>query len=428
MIRLFVPIYLLALLYGIFAESIAEKIVIYFQPSVLEQDTIDDFSGIFELSEDLLLSKPHAEWPAFLKRLSSKNIPAKITLVSDYHFDAHAMEQMKKGVPWYDGERDIIYKQLGETQHVLSFGPVETIEALQLSEAVAALSGGVLLVAIIVVWTLTVQRRIKILEDSTRRFGMGDLSSRVSENNDVRVSNLNRHFNQMANRIQNLIESNKHLTNAVAHELRSPLGHIRFELDFLREETDSLSVKQSCDSIEDDLNTLDALLDEMLTYAKFDREHMEISLTTVDVVAWVKGWFASKKAKATTAVELSCEPINADIALDSSSFARALDNIFQNAVKYGNHHVKISVGRAKDNIAIRFEDDGDGISVDDRDSLFEPFYRLDSSRTRSTGGYGMGLAIVKKIIEQHHAVIEVEDSKLGGASFTILLPIDVSRP
>jgi two-component system OmpR family sensor kinase len=102
--------------------------------------------------------------------------------------------------------------------------------------------------------------------------------------------------------------------------------------------------------------------------------------------------------------------------------ARALGNLLRNAQKYAAHQVALRARRLDCRIEIVIEDDGPGIPEDEREQIFEPFYRLDRSRDRATGGFGLGLSIARKAIVLHGGSVRVETSALGGARFVIDLP------
>jgi signal transduction histidine kinase len=103
---------------------------------------------------------------------------------------------------------------------------------------------------------------------------------------------------------------------------------------------------------------------------------------------------------------------------------RAIGNILRNAAKYANRHISLAVHVGENSsIEISVDDDGPGIPEDQRDHIFEPFYRLDRSRDRTTGGFGLGLAIALKAVRLHGGSIHVGHSQLGGAQFIIRLPV-----
>jgi two-component system OmpR family sensor kinase len=107
---------------------------------------------------------------------------------------------------------------------------------------------------------------------------------------------------------------------------------------------------------------------------------------------------------------------------DRRLLARAVGNLLRNAQKYAAHTVALSARRDGGLLEILVDDDGPGIPEDERERIFEPFYRLDRSRDRATGGFGLGLSIARKAVALHGGVLRVEQSPLGGARFVITVP------
>ena len=102
--------------------------------------------------------------------------------------------------------------------------------------------------------------------------------------------------------------------------------------------------------------------------------------------------------------------------------ARAVGNLLRNAQKYAQGRIVLSARRTSEGIEIAIDDDGPGIPAEEREKIFDPFYRLDRSRDRATGGFGLGLSIAQKAVVLHGGRLRVETSTLGGARFVIELP------
>ena len=116
------------------------------------------------------------------------------------------------------------------------------------------------------------------------------------------------------------------------------------------------------------------------------------------------------------------------IEADARLLARAIGNLLRNAQKYAGSRVVLSAARGPAGIEIAVDDDGPGIPETERDKVFEPFYRLDRSRDRATGGFGLGLSIARKAVVLHGGTLEVATSRLGGARFVVRLPLSMGPP
>jgi signal transduction histidine kinase len=173
-----------------------------------------------------------------------------------------------------------------------------------------------------------------------------------------------------------------------------------------------------------DLDELDGLVSELLTYARFDRAAPDLQMQERPVVPWLKEAVEEWAAGVSTHLqhEMLIDDNGALARFEPRYLRRALDNLVQNASRYGNGLVKVILDRQGNDYLIHVDDDGPGIPEADRERVFEPFSRLDSSRSRESGGYGLGLAIVKRVVDSHLGTVTISDSPLGGSRFTIRWP------
>jgi signal transduction histidine kinase len=178
-------------------------------------------------------------------------------------------------------------------------------------------------------------------------------------------------------------------------------------------------------SMDADIEALDALVAELLTYARFDREMPSLQLHREPLGPWLKNLVAQVQEEISP-VHLECsftlEQAQWQAAFEPKLLARAIGNLLRNAGRYAQTQVAVSVALMGQDVQIQIDDDGPGIPSAARERIFEPFTRLDTSRDRSSGGYGLGLAIVKRIAEWHDGQVFVMDSPLGGARFCFRWP------
>ncbi|MFT4625676.1 MAG: signal transduction histidine kinase, partial [Myxococcota bacterium] len=223
-------------------------------------------------------------------------------------------------------------------------------------------------------------------------------------------------FDEMADRIQALIESRQELLNGVSHELRGPLQRLRFGVDLLEVEDDAAERARRVTDIQGDIDELDALVEELLAWSRLGAG-AELSLTEVDagaLLAAVSEDAGRLRPEVIVAVRTD-GPVVA--SLDRRLFTRAVANLVSNAVRYADGQVSVVVEDVGGCLQVRVDDDGSGVPSADRARVFEPFVRLDAARARDTGGVGLGLAISSRIAAAHGATLTVGDGELGGASF-----------
>lgn len=284
--------------------------------------------------------------------------------------------------------------------------------------------------AIVWWWVRRHWRDLQRLAAAAERIGNGELHTRaeVSRFSDIRA--LVGNFNAMAARLELLVSQQRGLINGVAHELRTPIARLGFELDLLQSAGDDTLRRQRCDEMRDELTELDALITEMLSYARLQQAGAALVQDTVSGCDWVASVLGAvaleARMKGIALVEPpSCPP---ELQMEPRLLARAALNLLRNAIRHANGQVALSMGIPDGMQQLIVDDDGPGIAAADRERVFEPFARLDDSRTRDTGGVGLGLAIVRQVALAHGGSARVETSPLGGARFMLEWPCTGKRP
>ncbi len=294
----------------------------------------------------------------------------------------------------------------------------------------AALAATCLVIVLVVggfvlAWAWPTWRDLEALKRAAQRMGDGDLGARTRISPRSSVYRLASDFDQMRERIAALVASQRDLSNAVSHEMRTPVSRLTFELDMLARETNPAARQALIGEMHDDLRELDALVGSWLAYARLEQRGARPALSAVPARDWLDGVLARVRHEA-QAAGVNCRVVACgmpDIAIDARSMTHALLNLLRNAVRYAASQVEVGLTRdAAGNMLLSVADDGPGIAPADRARIFEPFTRLDESRQRATGGFGLGLAIVRRVARWHGGEVEVDDSRLGGARFLLQWP------
>jgi signal transduction histidine kinase len=173
----------------------------------------------------------------------------------------------------------------------------------------------------------------------------------------------------------------------------------------------------------DDVRELDDLLEELLTFLRFDEPGEPFSPEEIDLGAAIDR-AASKHAPFRPDVRVRAEiPPGFTLRAHPRYFPRVLENLVANAVRHANSQVRVRASSGPDGgpATITVDDDGPGIPPADRERVFEPFVRTDSSRDRRSGGTGLGLAIVRRIVRRHGGTVTAGEGDLGGARFTVVV-------
>ena len=270
------------------------------------------------------------------------------------------------------------------------------------------------------------------LSSLARRFGKGDLTARLHSKRRDEIGALARAFDDMADRIAALRRSEKELLANISHELRTPLARIRLALELVSD-GDSAKVSSYLSDIGEDLGELEQLLDDVMSTARSDlaRDSAGDALPPLHFEP-LSGSTVLEAAESRFHVRCPDRQLICDIPTDlptldadPSLLRRVLDNLLDNARKFSEEPVRLSGHGSVDaeHLVFEVQDRGIGISDEDQKRIFEPFFRSDPSRTRATGGVGLGLAVVKRIVEAHSGTIDVHSELGRGTRFVVTLPL-----
>lgn len=305
-------------------------------------------------------------------------------------------------------------------------GPVDLFNWFPINMIASVALTCVLLIALGVYGLIfPLERRLRLLQVGVDRVSSGKLDTKVQVIGHDDIARLSMTFNAMTAHIQRLIESQRELTRAVSHELRTPVARIRFAVELLAD-TDDYDDRQSQKNyIDEDIESLNELIDEILTYAKLEEGSPKLDWEMVDLVGLIKQIERETNALGKPIQILtSLSGVKLPAMADRRYLHRVVQNLVGNALRYANQRVKVSASIDGDMACVCVEDDGQGIAEADREKIFVPFARLDDSRTRSSGGYGLGLSIVSRIAFWFNAELSVDASpELGGARFMMKWPI-----
>lgn len=289
-------------------------------------------------------------------------------------------------------------------------GPGLLDEATGVLLLLAALFTAITLGAYPVVRRLT--RRLEILQRGVEVFGSGRLSHRVDARGEDEVAAVARSFNQAAQRIEDLVRSNRSLLANASHELRSPLARLKMAVSMF-DHADPAQHEELRREIDRDIRELDELVEEVLLASRLDaRSDMQPEL--VDLL----GLLVEEAAR--VGAEAGGEDVQ--VLGEERLLRRALRNLLENARRYGGDEVSADVGTLPDGrIEISIRDRGPGVPAEFRERIFEPFYRLPGHAERA-GGVGLGLSLVRQIAERHGGKVRCEGREGGGTCFVITLP------
>ena len=245
---------------------------------------------------------------------------------------------------------------------------------------------------------------------AAERLGEDATMAKLQEKGPLEVQRMARAFNQMQERIRNFIDDRTKMLAAISHDLRTPITRLRLRAEFIED-------KGQHDKTLADLNHMEKMISSVLSFAK--DEHQREGLEQIDLAALLLS-ICSDMSDTGHSVEYegaeTLTVMGRPIALK-----RAFTNLVENAVKYGGQ-ARVRLTAESKRAIVRIEDDGPGISEEDREKVFAPFFRIDRARNLETGGTGLGLALARSIIRAHGGDIRLSNLEPKGLQVEVALP------
>jgi len=316
-----------------------------------------------------------------------------------------------------------ILEKLADADQVLAFKytPLPAGRTALEWTLVIVFYAAIALVLMLWLWPLT--RDLRELERSTTTFGDRNWRFESSIGPRSQVFGLAQAFRRMAARIDGLITSHKDMSNAMSHEIKTPLARMRFEIEMARVAHEPRKLGEHLDNLNRDIDELNAFVSATLDYAILERAEVALNLAEHDFTHILPAVAESVRRAALTDIDIATHvaPDATRIKCDAHLLETVVRNLLHNAVRYACSRIELSFATQSGEHVMRVDDDGPGIPSADRSRVFESFVQLDR-RSGPKSGFGLGLAIVKRTIEWHGGRVSVAASDLGGARFEVRWP------
>ena len=291
--------------------------------------------------------------------------------------------------------------------------------------------GGLIAVAMAIIMTLFLSRRIlapvKSLTAVAKQLGKGDFSQRVRIKDRSELGELAETFNSMASDLERAERLQRNMVADVAHELRTPLSNIRGYLEAVRDGVIAPD-ENTIRSLDEEATLLSRLVDDLQELSLAEAGQLKLIRASEDIGQLIKQMVVVIRPQAMVkgvSVSIDLPDGLPAVDIDWQRIGQVLRNLLENAVAHTPGGGSVSVKAAQEGSWVRVSvtDIGEGIPAEDLANIFERFYRVDQSRTRATGGSGLGLTIARRLVEAHGGEINAQSEPGKGSCFSFTLPV-----
>ena len=279
----------------------------------------------------------------------------------------------------------------------------------------------VLLTVILVVAFFAIRyilRPVKWLNTGVQEVSRGNLKHRVPLKKSDELRDLAVAFNDMTDRIRDMLHNKDQLLLDISHELRTPLTRMKVALEFL-------SDSQAKQSIQADMQEMEKMVTEILETARMQHKYENLKKQPTNLTELLKQTLTAFENQP-PGIEIVDFPSEIEAEVDPEQIKTVFENVLNNAIKYSqpdSEPIQVSYKHREFFAIIRITDFGIGIPEEELAHIFEPFYRVDKSRTKDTGGYGLGLSLCKTIMEAHDGKIEIQSRPEEGTTISLFFPL-----
>ncbi len=296
---------------------------------------------------------------------------------------------------WVDAEADTL--------------PIDNFDfSSLLASTVATVIGIIVLSLFLVRW---VTRPLNQLANAAERLGTNVEAEPLPEKGPIEVRRAAVAFNTMQHRIQRLLTDRTQMFAAISHDLKTPITRVKLRLEFITNDTERARIMR-------DLDDMEQMIGSFLAFLREENGNEETRLADLSTMLQTICDDFSDAGHSVSLVAPQPCPYSCRVL----ALKRALSNLIDNAIKYGGS-AEVTLNRTEDRLEIEIADHGPGITPEEQAKVFEPFYRIETSRNRDTGGTGLGLTVARSIIQAHGGEINLENRAGGGVRVLVILPV-----
>ncbi len=261
-------------------------------------------------------------------------------------------------------------------------------------------------------------RPIKSIEEGANQIGQGQLEYRIDVKQKDELGSLAEKINQLAVNVQEMLAAKQRLNLGVSHELRSPLTRARLEVELLEDS----KIKED---LLNEINAMETIIANLLDSEAINYGHKKLKLELFELSDMISQLIQKSGFLADSNIAFIPLDYAAQVEADKTLFEVMIKNILENALRYNpveGEPIQIRVEQVEDTYEIKIRDFGPGFSKEDLTKVTEPFYRTGQSRSRQSGGFGLGLYLCKQIVEAHQGTIAIANHEETGAVVAVTIP------
>jgi signal transduction histidine kinase len=281
-----------------------------------------------------------------------------------------------------------------------------------------------LIALVLMFWIWPLTRDLRTLEKAAAQYGNRNWQFAAPIKQHSQIYPLAQTFRRMAARIDGLIASHQDMSNAVSHEIKTPLSRMQFEIELAHTASTVEELRATLSNIKTDIDAIDGLVKATLGYAILERADLALNLSGNNLTTLIPAIVASVRGNIRAGITIT-STVQADamhVICDIHLFESVLRNLLYNAGRYAASRINVGFAVRDGWNELRVEDDGPGIPEAQRSRVFQSFVQLNPAAGRKVG-YGLGLAIVKRAIEWHGGEVRIAESTLGGALVLASWPV-----
>ncbi len=420
--RAFVSLYLIIVLSIVLLGLVLNKFWDELNPLVAVDPAVADLITLIEQSLEHNQNTSKKELPLAFR--TDLNYHVELVSISNFS-KTDIANKIKEGniVNVSDDRTHYFYKRLENSDDVLML-----TNTLEEDNRNAIYIGFILLfyaaiAGMIFLWVWPLARDLTLMGLHTQQIGKDDQPAKIDISPRSVLYPFANTFNVMAKRLNEILRSQKEMTLAVSHELRTPLARMKFALAMTEDQPMPILLQRQFSNISKDILEMESLINSFLAYAGFDHQSQQLNQCEGYIQDLIQEIIVRLLNKETDHIniEINDETNGQAISCEWSLMQTAIQNLIHNALGYANTTILVSIKIQTEHFLIEVEDDGPGVPEDQRTRIFESFVRIYSELTNRSG-FGLGLALTKRIMEWHLGSVIYSSSSLGGAKFSLKWP------